>query len=238
MRIGIVMAMQDEANPVINRFNLKEFDSKNPVKIYKSDDNSVFLSTSGLCKTHGVDNIGTQAASVNTYILLNEIKPDLIINAGTAGGFNSMNGKIGDVYIGSGKIMFHDRRIPLGKFEEYGYGNYPTIKTDTLSKKFGLKEGVLTTGNSLDQTETDMKIMTSNNAACKDMEVAAVAWLCQLFDVNLIALKSITDIVDSENDIAVDFLNNFKVAVQNLEKKLFLIIDYIKNNGFDEIIRD
>jgi 5'-methylthioadenosine nucleosidase len=229
MRIAIVIAMEAEANPVIKRFALKEFDNKPPIKIYKNDENEIFLGVNGKCNIYGVDNVGTQAASLNTYILLNEIKPDIVINAGTAGGFISMGGEIGDVYIGSGQIVYHDRRIQLPNFEDFGHGYYKTIQTDLLAKKFALKKGVITTGNSLDQTETDTRIMKMHNASCKDMEAAAVAWLCQMFNVPLIALKSITDLVDGTEKVEIDFAKNFNFAIKNLEDKLYKIIYFIQS---------
>lgn len=43
---------------------------------------------------------------------LQAFKPDLLISAGTAGGFKAQGGTIGDVYI-SKAVMHHDRRIPI-----------------------------------------------------------------------------------------------------------------------------
>lgn len=43
---------------------------------------------------------------------LQAFRPDLLISAGTAGGFKAQGGAIGDVYI-SKAVMHHDRRIPI-----------------------------------------------------------------------------------------------------------------------------
>jgi len=43
----------------------------------------------GRCNTHGVDNVGTVPAALSTYIAAQAFKPQVIISAGTAGGFKS-----------------------------------------------------------------------------------------------------------------------------------------------------
>merc|ERR1711939_90959 len=75
---------------------------------------------------NAVNNVGTTASAVSAYASIIEFQPDLVISAGTAGGFKSAGGCIGDVYL-STKCVFHGRRIPAwdgGEYEEYGYGHY------------------------------------------------------------------------------------------------------------------
>ena len=50
---------------------------------------TVTVAHNGTCQTHGVDNIGTVAAGLTAYVALQEFKPDLVISAGTAGGFKA-----------------------------------------------------------------------------------------------------------------------------------------------------
>ena len=45
------------------------------------------LVTPGKCESHGVDNVGTVPAAVAVYAAVSAFKPDLVVNAGTAGGF-------------------------------------------------------------------------------------------------------------------------------------------------------
>jgi len=59
--------------------------------------------------------------------------------------------------------------------------------------------GVVSTGNSLDCSPTDEPILKANDAAVKDMEGAAIAYTAQLMATPLIAIKSVTDIVDGEH---------------------------------------
>ena len=43
----------------------------------------------GKCGRFGVDNVGTTPAALSTYLAIMQMNPDLVINAGTAGGFKS-----------------------------------------------------------------------------------------------------------------------------------------------------
>ncbi|CAN0520241.1 unnamed protein product, partial [Ectocarpus sp. 8 AP-2014] len=65
--------------------------------------------TNGKCSRFGVDQIGTVAAGLSTWLSVEAIKPDLVINAGTAGGFKKHDTAIGDVFISTG-VKNHDRR--------------------------------------------------------------------------------------------------------------------------------
>jgi len=43
----------------------------------------------GKCSRFGVDNVGTTPAALSTYLAITQMSPDLVINAGTAGGFKA-----------------------------------------------------------------------------------------------------------------------------------------------------
>lgn len=237
MKIGILMAMTDEAQPVIERFRLQEMEFKKPIRIFKNEENSLFLGINGKCNIYDIDNVGTQAAAINAFAMVNDVKPDIIINAGTAGGFVKHKAKIGDVYISYDKFIYHDRRIPLPKFEEYGYGSYKVINTNILAKKFNLKQGIFTSGDALDHTEKDLEIIHKFNASVKDMEVAAMAWICQMYEIPFFSIKAITDLVDGDTPVPEDFIKNFKLSVANMEHKLFEIIEFIRNKKISEIFK-
>lgn len=229
-KIGIIVAMENEAQATINHYGLKKILSKATIDIYGREDEKIFVSLNGKCPRLGVDNIGTNAAVLNTYILCEEIKPDIIINAGTAGGFIRKGSNIGDVYIGSERAVFHDRRIPLPNYDEYGLGNYLLFNTNTISDKLKLKKGIISTGNSLDFTQRDLEILLENNASLKDMEAASIAWVCELLNKPFLALKAVTDLVDNEIDTSQEFQQNFSLACVNLNRKLIDLIDFLIDN--------
>ena len=145
------------------------------MKVYQGSHENlkITLVLNGKCPKYGVDNVGTTPAALATYLMINDFNPDLVVNAGTCGGFAKQGGLIGDVYCCSG-YKHHDRRIPLpGTWPEYGVGNHESTPSPNLIKFLGCKTGVSSTSNSLDHCDADVKLMTENDACTKDMEAAA-----------------------------------------------------------------
>lgn len=66
----------------------------------------------GKCKVHGVDNVGTVPAALTAFLGIQQLKPDIVVSVGTAGGFKAKGGAIGDVYVSTG-FANHDRHIPI-----------------------------------------------------------------------------------------------------------------------------
>lgn len=239
--IALIMAMQEEAKPIIENFKMRyinnAFGSSLPFELYKGTikDNDIHLILSGKDKIYKVDNIATQPATLSTYLTIELLKPDLIINAGTAGGFYHRGAKIGTVYISNGLCKYHDRRIPIPGFREYGIGDYPTIKVHRMAKDLHLTPGIITTGNSLDISDKDMEIIRGNNADVKDMEAAAIAWLAMLYKIPFCVVKSITDLIDSNTPTQEEFIVNLATASNNLCKAVVEIISYCLNKSISDL---
>ena len=126
----VMIAMEAEAAPLLKKLNLSVTPSasKNaPCIIYSGvyNDCTVSVVTNGKCGTHGVDNVGTVPAALSTFLAVHQLNPDLIINAGTAGGFMKKGAAICDSYICT-HVANHDRRIPIPGFTEYGTGTHRT----------------------------------------------------------------------------------------------------------------
>lgn len=85
------------------------------------------------------------------------------------------------------------------------------------SSTFTLQAGVVSSSNSLGYSEEDMKQILANDAAVKEMEGAAIAWAAHLFDLPVLALKSITDIVDGDRPPQEEFLENLQRAALALK---------------------
>ncbi len=221
--------MEAEAQLFIDELNLTKINQIHSVKIFSDKHEKIFVSVNGKCKKTGVDHIGTNGALLNTYILNETINPNIIINAGTAGGFRRMGAEIGDVYFASDLAVFHDRRIPLPVFDEYGIGRYPLFDNYNLAEKLHLKKGIISTGNSLDYTSSELNFFKNNNVSLKDMEAATIAWICEEIEKPFIAIKSVTDIVDGEVESALEFEKNFELAVKNLTSKIIDLVEITKN---------
>ena len=77
--------------------------------------------------------------------------------------------------------------------------------------------GVVSSGNSLDYCEKDMDQMLASGAAIKEMEAGGIAWAAALHGVPLVALKAVTDIVDSDRPAQEEFLENLAAAAKALQ---------------------
>lgn len=225
--IGLVVAMELEAAPIIEALKLAQIRQELNIKVYSNRSRTIYLAIEDKCLDYGIDNIGTNSAVLNTHILIQDYEPDIVINAGTAGGFKSQKGEIGDVYFVSDFFIFHDRRITIPNYEDYALGKYPCFDTSELRKSLNLKKGILSTGNSLDYTRSEWKIMQDFNVSLKDMEGAAIAWVCRKHHQPYIAIKAITDIVDGDIATEVAFERNLKLACSNLAGKVKQLIDLL-----------
>lgn len=72
-------------------------------------------------------------AAIAAFYTINEVGPDIVINAGTCGGFKRVGGCIGDAYI-STHCYHHDRRIPIPGYTEYGKGKHESFSCKNLIK--------------------------------------------------------------------------------------------------------
>ncbi|HPI70467.1 MAG TPA: hypothetical protein PLF99_04010 [Tenuifilaceae bacterium] len=231
-KLALIMAMDAEARPMIKRFNLSwkgPLNPRLPMMLYvgKHKKSVINLITSGECSRFMVDHIGTQPAVLSTHLAIDTLSPDIIINPGTAGGFIKANASVGDVYLGHPQVCYHDRRINLPGFKEYGIGHYPTYQSDIIAEKMNLKTGVVTSGSSLDYTPHDLEIMSSYDGIVKDMEAASVAWVAQLYNIPFIAIKAITDLIDGNEPTEEEFLKNLHLASEMLCEKTFQLVDYL-----------
>lgn len=234
--------MEAEAAPMVKALNLQK---DNPPRIpppapcisYSGTDwgMNIHLVVFGKCKVTDVDNVGTVPAALTTYLALQEFAPvDLVISAGTAGGFKSRGASIADVFLSTAMVN-HDRRIPIPKFDEYGLGRYDALPTPQLQQALGLKAGVVTSGNSLTFTTEDMEVMELHGACVKEMEAAAVAWAASLHGVPPLCIKAITDIVDGDRLAEEEFLENLGKAAHALQEKVPLVLEWIACKKYSEL---
>lgn len=244
--IGLFMAMEGEASPLIQQLSLAPVQTglppRIPLVVYQGEiavelqgNLRLVLVLAGKDSVHGVDNVATQPATLASFYLCNHFKPDLLLNAGTAGGLQAAGASIGDVYVGYPHIMFHDRRIPIPGFDAYGLGKYPALDVSRMTGDLVLKTGVVSTGNSLDATQRDLEIIAAHGAVVKDMEAAAVAWVGSLFGVPVIVLKAITDLIDCDRPTADEFVANFEGAGRNLRKKVIHVLHYCCGKSVGEL---
>lgn len=235
----ILIAMEAEAEPLLKALNLQKINSDSeysPFIIYSGSYKNFVVSvvTNGKCNKFGVDNVGTTPAAIAAFSTINQLKPDIVINAGTAGGYKSKGANIGDVFVAT-KIYHHDRRIPIPGFAEYGRGDHSGIDVPQLISALNFKTGNISTSNSLDHSQTDDEIITQNNASVKDMEAAAIAWVCELSATPLLTIKVVTDIVDGDRPTQEEFFENLSSAANALQKAVPNVIDFIVGKTISQL---
>lgn len=207
MKIGIITAEQEEFEAIINI--LKEEDRKEIYELTfvkgKIKEKTCILVKSGVGKVN---------AARATQILIDNFKPECIINIGVAGGLNPML-KIGDIVIGE-TLVQHDFDITaFGHAKGYIPGVGDKIYADDhLIKKveeaiknqeeraYKYEKGVIASGD-IFCTEIPMrdKIYAKFNAECVEMEGAAIAQVCTLCNVPFVVIRSISDTPNGENEV-------------------------------------
>jgi len=169
--------------------------------------------------------IGKVAAAVATTLLLEKFKPDVIINTGSAGGYDtSLN--IGDVVI-SNEVRFHDVDVTafgyeFGQMAELPAAFYADKKlidiAQTAAQSFtSLKTtlGLICTGDIFMVDPEKVEVARKNfptMMAC-EMEAAAVAQVCYQFGTPFVIIRSLSDIAGKKSDVS--FEQYLPVAAKN-----------------------
>ena len=242
--------MEAEAMPFVEHLGLEKddavFESHLPFLAYTGNykDGKVTVITNGKDTVYdtGVDNVGTVPAALATYLALHKLQNtvDLLINAGTSGGFQRKGAAIGDVFLTTG-VTHHDRRIPIPGFTSYGIGKLENASSETivspenLAQQLNFKMGIVSTGNSLDTTEICDKHMLANDASIKDMEAAAIAWSCALMEKPFLGVKVVTDVVDGDVPTQEEFLANLAAASKSLQEALPLVIEAVVGKAYADL---
>ena len=235
MRICLIFAMRAEAQPIIEYFGLKEqegFFNPLPCKLYSNSSKlpSLCREGSGVSLVlNGVDRnrdlIGCEAAAVTTQVAIQRLQPDLVISCGTCGGWQRYGARVGQTYIADG-VMFHDRRVPGdNEWDTQGLGNYKVWEGSwRIAEALGLPMGKVTTGSSFDLSPEEDALIDANGGRLKEMEGAAVAFVCSLYKVPVILVKAVTNLRDAEEENIDSFQENLKRASLSLRETLVKII--------------
>lgn len=239
--IVILMAMQEEANPIISTLKLvecpKTSSPKLPFRYFqkKSKNRLLTLVTSGIDHRNQVDNIGCEAATLMAYEATRQLNPDILLSAGTAGGFSDKGAAIGSVYASQDYFIYHDRIVPLPGFRESALGKFPAANVDKMATDLNIATGIISTGSSLEKNLKDRRVLEDHPVVAKEMEAAAVAWVAMLHDIPMFAIKSITNLVDQKNQSEMEFVRNFDYSVKCLHDKLIEVINYLQDRSIKDL---
>lgn len=227
--IGIIGAMEEEVKILKSSIENRETIQIAHVIFYKGniEDKQVVLAQSGIGKVN---------AAITATLLINEFKPDLIINTGSAGSVDSeLN--IGDIII-SNKVYYHDVNATA-----FGYklGQVPSMPEfyETDKELIDLAKssieqldlngivGEVATGDSFIGSIDQRKVIKSNfpTASVVEMEAGAIAQTCYQYNVPIIVTRAVSDLADKEFDVT--FEEFLKVACVNSSKIVKLLLNRV-----------
>ena len=217
--------MEAECKPVREALGIdgpgQQLHPRFPARLWTHEQFAVAVN--GVDPRFGVDSIGGQPAVTTTLHAIESTQPDLVISAGTAGGFIARGARIGSVYLAD-RCVFHDRRIAIEGFDLYGVGDYPVANLPRSVDRLGFDRGAISTGNALDAPDVDLANMAAAAVVAKDMEAASVAWVCERMTVPFAALKVVTDLVDGPQPTAQEFVCNLKAATETLATSVVALV--------------
>lgn len=231
MKIGVIGAMEQE------------------VSILKSALTNLVETKKGGCtfftgQLNGADivllqsGIGKVAAAVGTTILLSDYQPDVVINTGSAGGFeSSLN--LGDVVI-STEVRHHDADVTAFGYEIGQMAGQPAaFSADAklmetaeqalaqMKDKHAVR-GLICTGDEFvcrpERQETIRKNFPGVIAV--EMEASAIAQVCHQFNTPFVVVRAISDVADKESPMS--FEEFLPLAAQSSSEMVVNMVDLLK----------
>ena len=157
--------------------------------------------------------IGKVNAAIGTLTLLNNFKPELVINTGVAGGA-SQDAHVMDVIVGS-SIAYHDVWCGPGTIygEASGYPLYfysDNRFSSLIPERADIKRGLICSGDkfiaSLEEVQTIQKAFPQVLAV--DMESATIAQVCYLRKIPVLVMRVISDSPGASKDNTAQY-NDF-----------------------------
>ncbi|MBT2787961.1 MULTISPECIES: 5'-methylthioadenosine/S-adenosylhomocysteine nucleosidase [unclassified Halomonas] len=209
-RIGIIGAMAQEVSTLVDQLD-------NPQRY----EHAGFVFHTGT--RYGLEvivlqsGIGKVNAAVGTAILLERHQPDAIINTGSAGGF-AADLNIGDVII-SDEVRHHDVDAVVFGYE---IGQVPGMPAAYLADtglrevarkaiaslgEVQVREGLIATGDAFmaDPARVDATRAQFPSMLAVEMEGAAIAQTCHLYNCPFVVIRALSDIPGSgDNHLSFD----------------------------------
>ncbi|WP_428771293.1 5'-methylthioadenosine/S-adenosylhomocysteine nucleosidase [Vibrio sp.] len=231
MKIGIIGAMEQEVTILKQALENCQQMNKAGCTFYTGQLNGVevVLLQSG---------IGKVAAAIGTTILLDEHQPDVVINTGSAGGFDSSL-NVGDVVISS-EVRHHDADVTAFGYEMGQMAGQPAAFVAD-EKLMAVAEQAL--GQFADQHAVRGLICTGDAFVCTaerqqyirqhfpavvavEMEASAIAQACYQFGTPFVVVRAISDVADKESPMS--FEEFLPVAAQSSSKMVMKMVELLK----------
>lgn len=227
--IGIIGAMEEEVAILKDKIkNLEEIKIAHVI-FYKGnlEGKDIILTQSGIGKVN---------VAISTTLLINQFKPDLIINTGSAGALDkSLN--VGDVVV-SDMVAYHDADA-----RAFGYqlGQIPQMPAQFVADKalinkaieaieqqqINAKTGLIVSGDSFIGTSEQRMAIKTNfpQAMAAEMEATAIAQTCHQFNRPFIITRAISDLADGDAGITFEaFLEKAAISSSEIVEHLIKTI--------------
>ncbi len=235
MKVGIIAAMEEELELL-----LKEISNYQEIKFGqfryhtgKIDAVEVALLLCGIGKVN---------AAVGTTLLIDKLKPDYLVNIGVAGGF-SKDVKVGDIIVSS-EVRHHDADATAFDYEIGQIPRMPAaFNADEELVRFAkdvqldddlvtVFSGPILSGDSFiyHPEQIDKILENFPNIMAVEMEGAAIAQTCYLFNIPFVLIRSISDQV-SEVESQNVYKESMERAANNSVKLVIGLINKLVMAG-------
>lgn len=222
----IVTAMKEEADIIINRFNLKEEKKLNNLTIFEGERENDGEKENIVLALTGIGKIG---AAIGTTYIFENYQVDKLVNIWIAGSLQNVDVRVGDVFLPNTFIQ-HDMYLPFeGAHLDYAkapiFLEYAIWENLDLNK-FGLvMNWVCLTGDQfIDKEEKVTELREDHGADLCEMEAFSILSVAREYDAldKCVVIKAVSDGADSEAKDA--HMDNLEFAMNNSVDVLELVL--------------
>ncbi|WP_026700388.1 5'-methylthioadenosine/S-adenosylhomocysteine nucleosidase [Salibacterium aidingense] len=202
MRIAVIGAMDEEVELLKSKLENLQEEKKGGTFFFSGQlfGTDVVLIKSGIGKVN---------AAIATTIVLKTYQPDMVINTGSAGGFNPEL-EVGDLVV-STEVRYNDVDATVFGYE---YGQVPQMPaayaadggliTASLEaaeqEDIPLQKGLILSGDSFMSSDEQIAFLkqTFDLPQCAEMEAGAIAQVCYRFNTPFVVIRALSDIAGRE----------------------------------------
>lgn len=224
MKIGIIVAMRKELDLLLPLLRNSEASKMGGFEFYRGrmGNHDVMVMQCGIGKVN---------AAMGTLMLVNNFAPDFVINSGVAGGAD-LSVKVMDVVAGA-QVAYHD--VWCGPESEVGqvqglprYFDGAERLLNLIPDRDGIHKGLICSGDQFIDTMDEVKRIKGlfPGALAVDMESGAIAQVCYLNNVPMLALRVISDSPGASHDNTQQYMDFWSDAPQ----ETFMLLKEIINN--------
>ncbi|HSQ33413.1 MAG TPA: 5'-methylthioadenosine/adenosylhomocysteine nucleosidase [Peptostreptococcaceae bacterium] len=230
-RIGIIGAMDEEVDILVQLMDVKETIEKASLKFYKGtlEGKDIVLVRCGIGKVN---------SALCAQILISEFDVNAVVNTGVAGALHS-DLDVYDIVISTDAIQYDFDTTVFG----HKKGEIPRMESSTFvadeklvkaafessleeTKNYKIVKGRVVTGDMfISSKELKDELVNEFDAYCGEMEGAAIAHVCSLNKVPFVIIRAMSDKADGTADVVYeefvqDAAHNSKDIVLNMLKSI------------------